>query len=99
MIYKQNKANQKPKADLRLSQRERGARDVVFVSKVINQSERITGDLSHKGDFFPNAGLHLAVHTAAGEAVEASGFIGEGGADPRLDVTHVPQEIPTSCST
>lgn len=72
---------------------------MVFVSKVINKSESITSDLSNDRNPPANGSLDLAIQAAAGEPIKASGFIGQSSADPSLDITQVPQEVPTSRST
>lgn len=72
---------------------------VGFCSEAIDEGKSIASDLCDADDPAPDGGLHIPRHEAPGEAVEASVFVGEGSADPCLDVAHVPHEVLAHCFT
>lgn len=68
-----------------------------FCSEAIDQCKGIASDLCHVDDLAPNGSLHISLHDAPRKAVEASVFVGEGGADPGLDIAHMPHEVLAHC--
>lgn len=54
----------------------------------VDQRQSITSQLRNVDDPSPNRGLNAAVHRLPLKPVTTSGFIGEGGANPSLNITH-----------
>lgn len=66
---------------------------IILVRKLITERERITSDLRHISHPGPDGILDPAIKGPARKAVGAGGVIGERGADPRLQIAHVPGEL------
>lgn len=62
-------------------------------SIVVDERESITSDMSHINHSGSNRSLDFPVQGLSGEPIAASGLIGQGGANPRLHIAHVPGEI------
>lgn len=66
------------------------------ISNPVDQSQSITSQLSNVHDLRPNRRLNSVVHRLPLKPFTTSGLVGEGGADPRLDIAHSELKIVTS---
>lgn len=71
--------------------RKREREKAELIVKKVDEIQRVTGNSGDGGDLAANIGPDFPVDLL--EAVEASVLVGEGGADPRLRIAHLPPEV------